>query len=38
MVPTYLARELADSRRHDLLAEAERRRRIAAPPAGPLAI
>ena len=35
MVPIYLARGLADGRHQELLAEAERRRLIAAVPAGP---
>jgi hypothetical protein len=35
MVPIYLARGLADGRHRELLAEAERRRLIAAVPAGP---
>ena len=34
MVPVYVARGLADSRHQELLAEAERRRLIAAVPAG----
>jgi len=33
MVPTYMARGLADGRHHELLAEAERRRLTAALPA-----
>ncbi|MFY9931572.1 MAG: hypothetical protein WAK82_26575 [Streptosporangiaceae bacterium] len=35
MTPTYKARVLADRRHQELLAEAERRRLIAALPAGP---
>ena len=35
MVPIYLARGLADGRHQELLAEAERRRLVAALPAGP---
>jgi len=35
MVPTYMARGLADGRHRELLAEAERRRLTAALPAGP---
>ena len=38
MVPIYMARGLADGRRQELLAEAERRRLVAALPAGPGAI
>ena len=34
MVPIYVARGLADGRHQELLAEAERRRLIAAVPAG----
>jgi len=35
MVPIYMARGLVDGRHRELLAEAERRRLIAAAPAGP---
>lgn len=35
MVPIYMARGLADGRRQELLAGAERRRLVAALPAGP---
>jgi hypothetical protein len=35
MIPIYMARELADGRHQELLAEAERHRMIAALPAGP---
>jgi hypothetical protein len=35
MVPIYMARGLAEGRHQELLAEAERRRLIAAVPAGP---
>jgi hypothetical protein len=38
MVPIYMARGLADGRHRELLAEAERRRLIAAVPAGPGAV
>ena len=38
MVPVYVARGLADGRHQKLLAEAERRRLIAAVPAGPGAV
>ena len=38
MVPIYIARGLADRRHQELLAEAERRRLIAAVPAGPGAV
>jgi hypothetical protein len=38
MVPIYMARGLADAQRQELLAEAERRRLVAALPAGPGAI
>ena len=38
MVPIYVARGLADGRHQELLAEAERRRVIAAVPAGPGAV
>jgi len=38
MVPIYVARGLADGRRQELHAEAERRRLTAALPAGPGAI
>jgi hypothetical protein len=38
MVPIYVARGLADGRRRELPAEAERRRLIAAVPAGPGAV
>jgi hypothetical protein len=38
MVPIYVARGLAVGRRRELLAEAERRRLIAAVPAGPGAV
>jgi len=38
MVPVYVARGLADDRHQELLAEAERRRLIAAVPAGPGAV
>ena len=38
MVPIYMARGLADGRHQELLAEAERRRLIAAVPAGPGAL
>jgi hypothetical protein len=38
MIPIYLARGLADGRHQELLAQAERRRLIAALPAGPGAI
>jgi hypothetical protein len=38
MVPIYVARGLADGRRQELLAEAERRRLIATVPAGPGAV
>jgi hypothetical protein len=38
MVPIYVARGLADGRHRELLAEAERRRLIAAAPAGPGAV
>jgi len=38
MIPIYMARGLADSRHQELLAEAERRRLIAAVPAGPGAV
>jgi hypothetical protein len=38
MVPIYVARGLADGRHRELLAEAERRRLIAAVPAGPGAV
>jgi hypothetical protein len=38
MVPVYVARGLADGRRRELPAEAERRRLIAAVPAGPGAV
>ena len=38
MVPVYVARGLADGRHQGLLAEAERRRLIAAVPAGPGAV
>jgi len=38
MVPIYMARGLADGRRQELLAGAERRRLVAALPAGPGAI
>jgi len=35
MIPTYMARELADRQHQELLAEAQRHRMIAALPAGP---
>jgi hypothetical protein len=35
MISIYLARGLANGRHQELLAEAERHRMIAAPPAGP---
>jgi len=35
MIPIYKPRALADGRHPELLAEAERHRLIAAPPAGP---
>jgi hypothetical protein len=38
MVPINMARGLANDRRRELLAEAERRRLIAAVPAGPGAV
>jgi len=38
MVPIYMARGLADGRHRELLAAAERRRLIAAVPAGPGAV
>ncbi len=38
MIPVYVARGLADGRHQELLAEAERRRLIAAVPAGPGAV
>jgi hypothetical protein len=38
MTPIYVARGLADGRHEELLAEAERRRLIAAVPAGPGAL
>jgi hypothetical protein len=38
MVPVYVARGLADGRHQELLAKAERRRLIAAVPAGPGAV
>ena len=38
MVPIYVARGLADGRHQELLAGAERRRLIAAVPAGPGAV
>ena len=38
MVPIYVARGPADGRHQELLAEAERRRLIAAVPAGPGAV
>jgi hypothetical protein len=38
MVPIYAARGLADGRHQELLAAAERRRLIAAVPAGPGAV
>ena len=38
MVPIYVARGLADGRHQELPAEAERRRLIAAVPAGPGAV
>jgi hypothetical protein len=38
MVPIYMARGLAEGRHQELLAEAERRRLIAAVPAGPGAV
>jgi hypothetical protein len=38
MVPVYVGRGLADGRHQELLAEAERRRLIAAVPAGPGAV
>jgi hypothetical protein len=38
MVPIYMARGLADAQRQELLAGAERRRLVAALPAGPGAI
>jgi hypothetical protein len=38
MVPIYTARGLADGRHRELLAEAERRRLVAAVPAGPGAV
>jgi len=38
MAPIYMARGLADGRRQELLAGAERRRLVAALPAGPGAI
>jgi hypothetical protein len=38
MVPIYMARGLADGRRQELLAGTERRRLVAALPAGPGAI
>ena len=38
MIPIYLAQGLADGRHQDPLAEAERRRLLAALPAGPGAI
>ena len=38
MVPIYVARGLADGWHQELLAEAERRRLIAAVPAGPGAV
>ena len=38
MVPIYVARGLADGRHREPLAEAERRRLIAAVPAGPGAV
>jgi hypothetical protein len=38
MVPIYVARGLADGRHKELPAEAERRRLIAAVPAGPGAV
>ena len=38
MVPIYMASGLADARHRELLAEAERRRLIAAVPAGPGAV
>jgi hypothetical protein len=38
MIPIHMARGLADGRHQELLAEAERRRLIAAVPAGPGAV
>ena len=38
MIPIYMARGLAEGRHRELLAEAERRRLIAAVPAGPGAV
>jgi hypothetical protein len=38
MIPMYKARGLADGRHQELLAEAERRRLVAALPAGPGAL
>jgi hypothetical protein len=38
MIPIQMARGLADGRHQELLAEAERRRLIAAVPAGPGAV
>jgi len=38
MVPVYIARGLADGRHQELPAEAQRRRLIAAVPAGPGAV
>jgi hypothetical protein len=38
MIPTYMARGLADGRHQELLAEAQRRRLAAAVPAGPGAV
>jgi hypothetical protein len=38
MVPVYVARGLADGRHRELLAAAQRRRLIAAVPAGPAAV
>ena len=38
MLPIYVARGLADGRHRELAAEAERRRLIAAVPAGPGAV
>jgi hypothetical protein len=35
MIPTYMARELADGRHQELLAEAERHRMIATLPVSP---
>jgi hypothetical protein len=35
MIPIYMARDLADGRHHELLAQAERRRLLAAVPRQP---